>query len=71
MVLCGGTKHRRTPDIYIFNQRVKIVRRCQLCFERVQIDGQNINAHNTFGDHRGNMLVIVASRQKSAMDFGM
>ena len=71
MVLRRRTKHRRPADVDIFDERGEIPGFRQLVLERIEIDRQQVDPADILRGHRGQVIVIVAAREKAAMDFRM
>ena len=71
MVLGRGAKHGRPANIDIFDKPGEIVGLFPLRLERIEIDRKKVDAADLLRVHGGEMVIIVAARQKAAMDFRM
>jgi hypothetical protein len=71
MVLGGGADHRRSADIDILDALLEIRALVDGCFERIEIDDQQVDRRDTVVLHRFRMVGIVANREQTAMHLGM
>mmetsp|Transcript_19575 Transcript_19575/g.28354 ORF Transcript_19575/g.28354 Transcript_19575/m.28354 type:complete len:342 (-) Transcript_19575:318-1343(-) len=69
VVFGGGTKHRWTADVNVFNALFKCGSLCYGCLKGVEVQNCHVNFANTKSSHVLLVLFISSDCQQSTMDF--
>ena len=71
MIFRRGADHARPADVYVFNDFLEGRAARDRCLERIEIDDDEIDRHDTVLFHLGDMFGIISLREDSAVDFRM
>ena len=71
MVFGRSAKHCRSANINFFNKQIMVIGLRQCIFKRVEVYHQKVNALDALCRHGSNVIIKVAPRQQTTMNFGV
>ena len=71
MVFGRSAQHCRSANINFFNKQIMVTGLRQCIFKRIEVYHQKVDSLNALRRHGGNMIIKVAPRQQTAMNFGV
>src|SRR4029077_17935013 len=71
VVLGRGADHGRTADVDVLDAGLEGGAVGDACFERVEVDDQEIDRPDAVRTHRGGVILVVAHGEQAAVHLGM